>query len=372
MPSAPPVPAPSPGSSRRRSRFRRIGIGVGLLLLLAGAAPWSALALVLVWTEWRSAPPASGPGPGFQYVDSAWSGFPLTVRRNHGKVFWIDDASALELSAVSLRAHPWRPLTWHLDSANGQIAAPVATTPALRWQSLEGAVAFAPEFAPRFRANRESATPKTVWPENLWPENLWPANASLRLSLSGLSVGLPGPAPAPPHHPALQAELALATRNGLPAALSAQSLRAWQAAGGHVELSGLRILFPRPGPDSDSDESGNDVRAQAESEPATITLSGTLSLDPALQLHFAGSLAITGGETILEWLEPAGLLPHRDLASVRTVLGLLRQNALSGRSGTAADPIPDSIPVTLPVRLTNQTVFLGPFPVFRLPRQVWP
>ena len=113
---------------------------------------------------------------------------------------------------------------------------------------------------------------------------------------------------------------------------------AWRDAGGTIELDNLRLKWGALG----------------------ATATGTMALDPELQLIGAFSGAIQGYDTILTALVESGRMRATDAGLARIALSLL------------ARPGPDGKPeIKTAFTIQNGQMFLGPAKLGKAPHLTW-
>lgn len=133
----------------------------------------------------------------------------------------------------------------------------------------------------------------------------------------------------------LQLHAAL-TRPVPPGPSPASRAQFWRAAGGSLEVTGLRL----------------------EWGPLTVTGQVTLRLDENLQPNGAGAVEATGLRPALDLVGKAGLLPAQTLTAARAVLTILG----------GSDP---SKPLRLPVRVGHSVIEVAGFPLLRMAPIDW-
>lgn len=136
-------------------------------------------------------------------------------------------------------------------------------------------------------------------------------------------------------------ELKLALKGALPTAPTQAALEAWRDAGGTVELDRLRLHWGG---------------FQLETE-------GTVALDAALQPQGALTARAWGVGAAIDALVAAGGVAPREGATAKVVLHTMAKPE-------TAQGIPPE--VELPLAVQDSRLFLGPVPIARVPRVVWP
>ncbi len=117
-----------------------------------------------------------------------------------------------------------------------------------------------------------------------------------------------------------------------------RALAAWRDAGGTVELSEGKLRW----------------------DALAVDATGSLALDGALQPTGALTATIEGQNAIIDAAIASGGLRANDGQLAKTVLGLMAKEGPDGKRR-----------LTLPVRLQNARIFLGPAQIAELPRFTW-
>jgi hypothetical protein len=133
-------------------------------------------------------------------------------------------------------------------------------------------------------------------------------------------------------------QLAATVKGAMPSGPLRQSLDAWRADGGTVELEDGALRWGK----------------------LAFTTSGTLALDAALQPVGALTATIEDHTAIVDAAVASGNLPADNANFVKIFLGLMAKPGEDGKKR-----------LTLPLSLQNDRIFLGPAQIARLPRFTW-
>ncbi len=117
-----------------------------------------------------------------------------------------------------------------------------------------------------------------------------------------------------------------------------QALAAWRDDGGTIELQESALRWGS----------------------LAVDANGTLALDAALQPIGAFTAVILDHDALIDAAVAAGEMRQGDASLVKTFLGLMAKSGPDGRKK-----------LTLPLRLQNDRVFLGPAQIAELPRFTW-
>lgn len=134
------------------------------------------------------------------------------------------------------------------------------------------------------------------------------------------------------------AHLALRLRGDIPKGATATALSAWRESGGTLEIDSLDIDWP----------------------PLVAAGNATIALDKALQPELAGTVTLRGGDKAIERAAAAGMLPKPTAMVAKLALGLASKPAGDGASQA-----------TLPLRIQNRILSVGPVPLLQLPEIGW-
>ena len=132
--------------------------------------------------------------------------------------------------------------------------------------------------------------------------------------------------------------LAATVKGAMPPGTLRQSLDAWRADGGTVELEDGALRWGK----------------------LAVTTSGTLALDAALQPVGALTATIEDHTAIVDAAVASGNLPADNANFVKIFLGLMAKPGEDGKKR-----------LTLPLSLQNDRAYLGPAQIARLPRFTW-
>lgn len=119
-----------------------------------------------------------------------------------------------------------------------------------------------------------------------------------------------------------------------PASLDVAGLVAWRDAGGTLEIETLRFDW----------------------QAMTVSLEATLALDGGLRPLGAGTLRLHNAAAALDALQRSGLLSGKEVERWRLILAALPKRDIDGKSF-----------VELPLAAQDGLLYVGPFPVGRLP-----
>ena len=189
----------------------------------------------------------------------------------------------------------------------------------------------------RTLAHSMVATPDAGPPWAAERVSLWFNATELDLHADGVVPPKPSPTTAPLPFGGVVESLQLHARLSapLPAAEDWRSaLAAWQAAGGQVQLSGMRVAW-------------GSLQAQGDA---------LLGLTPALQPEGNGSVELAGYSEAVAALQRSGLIARNAAQVAQAVFGLL------AKTEGGKPPVVD-----LPLHLEAGVVSAGPVPLLRVP-----
>ena len=339
--------------------FRSVSVFAAFLLVLglAYAAYWNSAASALrtrieAWAEARRAD-----GGQVAYQSFYVRGFPLELRAEAKQVrLELADGTTAQAPLLTASALPWAPLTISIELAEGASAgvAGAGARPALDLAAKSGkgtlslgrdgrVYGFALSIH-EFAGGLAGAAP-WIAAERAAAEGTWPPtppagheDTALTVQVETSGLNLPGEPPAP--LPALVDRLVVALRvqGRLPAEANVAALRQWSGDGGTVELDRFDVKWG----------------------PVATSGNATFALDPGLQPQAAGSVSLSGLDTVIEALVKAGKVKPNQGALARAAMGLI------------AKPGPDGKPqVSAPITLQNHKLSLGPLTVATVPEIQW-
>lgn len=340
-------------------KFRSVSVFAAFLLVLglAYAAYWNSAASALrtrieAWVEARRAD-----GGQVDYQSFHVTGFPLELRAEAKQVrLELADGTTAQAPLLTASALPWAPLTINIDLADGASAgvAGAGARPALDLVTKHGrgtlslgrdgrVYGFAlsiRDFAGGLAGAAPWITTEMLAAEGSWPPT--PAagheDTALTVQVETSGLNLPGEPPAPLPNLIDRLVVALRVQGQIPAEANVAALRQWSGDGGTVEIDRFDMKWG----------------------PVATSGNATLALDPRLQPQAAGSVSLSGLDTVIEALVKAGRVKPNQGALARAAMGLI------------AKPGPDGRPqVSAPITLQNYKLSLGPLTVATLSEIKW-
>lgn len=339
--------------------FRSVSVLAAFLLVLglAYAAYWNSAATMLrtrieAWAEARRAD-----GGQVAYESFQIGGFPLELRAEAKQVrLELADGTTAQAPLLTASALPWAPLTISIDLEGGARAgvAGAGARPALdlvttrargtltlgRDGRVYGFALSIRDFAGGLAGAEPWVAAEMAAAEGSWPPTP-PAgheDTALTVQFEASGLNLPGAAPAPLPDLIDRLVVALRVQGKLPAEANIAALKQWSGDGGTVELDRFDVKW---GPVASS---GN----------------ATLALDPRLQPQAAGSVSLSGLDTVIEALVKAGRVKPNQGALARAAMGLLAEPGPDGKKQVSA-----------PITLQDRRLSLGPLTVATVPEIRW-
>jgi hypothetical protein len=269
------------------------------------------------------------------------TGFPTAFRVELETVGLRDNAlipaPEFRIPAVSGAARPWDFATWRLAARQGftaDIAAAGERAPAkLIAQRADGIVAIETEGGWKLWLNLQDISVQAVSNVRVTSANAW------IMAVAGDARRVTLPAAVEPLGDMIdELDFGATVKGAIPNGKLPEALAAWRDAGGAIELDNLRVKWGA-------------LRARA---------SGTIALDPELQLMGAFSGAIEGYDQILTALVQGGRLRAADAGLARIALTLLAK--------TGPDGEPE---IKTAFTIQNGQMYLGPAKLGKAPRLTW-
>ncbi len=278
-------------------------------------------------------------------------GFPLSFRlRFAGAVFSGIRPLPFEIAAplLSGSARPWNLKRWAVSAPEGaRVAAPsqgdTIAVAGLGGTILLGADAgTAIDLVAHDLAGSGTAAGLRIADAEArltLPERAPASHQDTALGAAIRLAGMALPYQVPPFGSTVEAlTLAGTFKGALPQGKLRQGLAAWRDDGGTIELEDGSLRWG----------------------PLAASANGTLALDEALQPIGAMTAIIEGHNAIIDAFVANGSLRPGDASFAKTFLGLMAKPGADGRKR-----------LTLPLRVQNDRVYLGPAQIAALPRFTW-